>query len=269
MVSHVWRAASLCRQSRVVAQIRFVDSVGVVLTRGRTFRLRPLVLALGLASYATDAWPGEASFDIFLAGIRVGALTLGSEQSGRDYTASGRLTTAGIAGLFNYFFDGEASGSVGRDGTVVPSRFAAISKSPRAFRRTLIEWRDGIPTMATVEPPRATAPAPSEQAGSLDPVSAAYRVLRDAPADAICNATVDIYDGSRRTRMTLSPPMAIPDGLFCAGTYSRLEGEAESIADLSEFSFRVVFRQGRDGLAKLQSIEAPTNFGKAKIERRG
>ena len=68
--------------------------------------------------------------------------------------------------------------------------------------------------------------------------------------------------------MTLSPPVADPAGLFCSGTYARLEGEAESIADLSEFSFRVVFRKGRDGLAELQSIEAPTNFGKAEIERR-
>jgi uncharacterized protein DUF3108 len=230
--------------------------------------LRPLALGLALVSGGT-AEAGESHFDFYIAGIRVGALTLGAEQVGDSYSATGRIDTAGIAGLLDFFFDGQAAGSLGRNGKVVPIRFAATSKSPRALRHTLIEWEDGTPVKVSVEPPRDSAPDPAQQAGTLDPVSASFRLLRDAPADAICDTTLDVFDGSRRSRLRLAPPVETADGLICDGAYARLEGEGHSLADLREFPFRIVFRRNGGGLAQLERIEAPTSFGSAVIERRG
>ena len=123
--------------------------------------------------------PSEATFDFSVAGIRVGSLMMEGEQKAGRYDARSRIDTAGIVGMFlAFFFDGTSTGSLA--GTqVVPGRYDATSKSPRALRKTAIEWKDGTPVKVSVEPPRSTAPDPAKQAGTLDPVSAGFRLLRD------------------------------------------------------------------------------------------
>ena len=246
----------LLRTARVAARI---PSISLALV---------LALGLGLAA-ALPAAAGQAQFSFTIAGIKVGTLSLDTSQSGGDYTAKSRLDTAGVVGIFaDFFFDGQASGRVDDDGRVVPVRFTATSKSPRALRHTEIDWQDGTPVSVSVEPPRSTAPEPAAQTGTLDPVSAGFRLLRDGPVDTICSVTVDVFDGSRRSRLRVGPPTAEDEGLVCEGAYARIEGEAHSIAEQREFPFRLVY--SRDGgTARLERIEAPTNFGRAVIARQG
>jgi hypothetical protein len=233
-------------------------------------KLLAAALACSLVLAAAPAPAEEASFDFSIAGIRVGALTLSSEQAGRGYTAASRIDTAGVVGLLaDFFFDGQSSGTVAGDGRVVPSTYTATSKSPRALRHTRIDWQNGKPVHVSVEPPRSSAPDPAEQGGTLDPVSAGFRLFRAAPPGRICATTVDVFDGSRRSRLRLAAPAKSDAGLVCEGTFARIEGEAHNIADMREFPFRLVFAVNGDGLAELRRIEAPTNFGQAVLSRRG
>jgi hypothetical protein len=221
------------------------------------------MLALAAPSSAAET----ASFDFSISGVRVGTVMLDFEEQGRSYTASSRIDTAGIVGMFtDFFFDGRASGRVSGE-KVVPGQYDATSKSPRATRQTRIAWSDGTPVEVSVEPPRSTAPDPAEQTGTLDPVSAGFRLLREMPAAEVCDTTVDIFDGSRRSRLKLAPPVRSSDGVVCDGTFARIEGEAHSLTDVREFPFRISFAVVGD-LARLERIEAPTNFGQAVIERR-
>ena len=231
---------------------------------------RSLLLAVALAAGAGKAGATEASFDFTIAGIRVGTLVLDADDDGNNYDATARIDTAGVIGMFaDFFFDGSATGTVSGDGTVVPLRYTATSKSPRALRHSLIEWKNGTPVTVSVKPPRSSAPDPADQHGALDPVSAGFRLFRDAPPEDICDTVVYIFDGSRRSRLAFDPPVADGDRLTCAGRYARVEGEPNSIADLREFPFSVVFRRNAEGVAQLQRIEAPTSFGTAVIKRRG
>jgi hypothetical protein len=226
------------------------------------------VLGLTLA-LALPARAEQARFDLSVAGIRIGSLSMDSDRSGDGYTASSRIETAGIVGLIDFFFDGTATGTVTRGGTIVPSSYAARSKSPRALRETRIDWEKGTPVFVSVEPPRSSAPEPAAQTGTLDPVSAGYRLLRSGPADEICATTIDVFDGSRRSRLQLAAPEATGDGLVCEGSFARIEGEAHEMARGNAFPFRIVFSTDGAGLATLQRIEAPTSFGQAVISRRG
>lgn len=222
------------------------------------------LLAAGLALPAA-----AETFDFTIAGIKVGTLVMDGTETGGTYKASSRIDSAGVLGVFaDFFFHGQATGTVKADGTVVPSRFSADSKSPRALRRTVIESRDGTPVEVSVEPPRQNQPDPSTQAGSLDPVSAGFRLFRPQPAAAVCGTTIKIFDGSRESRLKVAAPVAAGDAVTCDGTYSRVSGEAHSMADKREFPFRLVFRKDAAGLAQLQRIEAPTNYGSAVIARR-
>jgi hypothetical protein len=228
-------------------------------------------LALGAAlAAALPAASQQATFDFRIAGIRVGALTMAFEEDGGGYRAASRIDTVGIVGIFaDFFFDGSASGTLTGAGAVVPRRFDATSKSPRALRHSRIDWEKGTPVRVSVEPPRSSAPDPAQQTGTLDPVSAGFRLFRTAPADAVCGTTVDVFDGSRRSRLKLDDPARDGDALVCAGTFARIEGEAHSMADLREFPFKLVFVPNGGGLYRLERIEAPTNFGQAVLSRQG
>jgi hypothetical protein len=229
---------------------------------------KPLIALALLLAAALPARAEEAHFDFSIAGIKVGTMTMDSAQSGASYTATSRIDTAGIAGLLNFFFDGTSSGTVTDGGKVVPAKYRAKSKSPRALRDTEIDWKGGTPTRVSVEPPRSTAPEPSQQGGTLDPVSAGFRLFRRVPADEICDTTVVVFDGSRLSQLQLAKPVAEGNDFTCEGAYARVEGESMSMADLRTFPFRLVFRKAGDGEAEIARIEAPTNFGHAVLSRK-
>jgi len=227
-----------------------------------------LLAVLGLAlAVAHPARAEEAIFDFSIAGFRVGSMTMGADQSGGRYTARSRIDTAGIVGVFaDFFFDGTATGSVA-GGTVVPGRYDATSKSPRALRKTEIDWKGGLPVSVSVNPPRSSAPDPAKQGGTLDPVSAGFRLFRTMPIAEVCNATVRVFDGSRLSQLQIEKPVVKGDALTCEGAFARVEGEAHSMADLRTFPFSLAFRKEGDQ-AVLERIEAPTNYGRAVLARR-
>lgn len=238
--------------------------------RRRNLGFGTLALALALAASPPSARAGEAVYNFTIAGIRIGTLSLTTAQDDDGYTAASRIDATGVVGFFaDLYFDGASRGQVRPDGTVVPEHFDATSKSMRAARETVIDWRDGTPVSVSVEPPRSTAPEPSAQTGTLDPVSAGFRLLRDAPAGEVCDTTVDVFDGSRRSRLKVGAAEPSDGGLVCEGTYARVEGEAHSLTSSREFPFRLLFRPAStDGMVELARIEAPTGYGKAVLDRR-
>lgn len=232
----------------------------------------PMLLAASALMVAAPlrAQSYDATFDFFLSGIRAGELQFTGQNSGGRYTASSTIRSAGMVGIFaDFFFDGSATGSVTASGRVVPDSFVSRSKSPRAERDTRIDWQGGTPVSVSVEPPRSSAPDPATQAGTLDPVSAGFALFRDSPAGEICNTRVDVFDGSRRSRLEIGAPKPGADGeISCAGRYARIEGEEHSMSARKDHGFKLVFRTADDGLARLERIEAPTGFGTAVAERR-
>lgn len=239
-----------------------------------TSAARAAVLAASLA--AALALPGAgraasdlATFDFYVSGIPVGKMSLATTQTPTAYTSKSRIEAAGVVGmLLTFFYDGQASGQIAADGTVVPVRFEAHSKTPRTDRRSAIDWRDGTPVKVSVEPPRKKAPDPAEQAGTLDPISAGFALLRDRPRDQLCDKTLMVFDGSRLSRLRLDPAAEKGGTITCAGNYARVEGEAHTLSSQREFPFRLVFSEEPNGMGRLQRIETDTNFGRAVLERR-
>lgn len=233
---------------------------------------RPFALALLLAAPTAGRSQGaDATYDLYISGIKAGRLTMSSELTGDRYTAATDMTSAGVLGVFaDFYFRGTSSGRLDGNGGVVPQQFVARSKSNRAERETRIDWRDGTPVEVSVQPPRDSAPDPTAQSGTLDPVSALYLLLRDTPRDAVCDKVVEVFDGSRRSRLTLAAPRSEGDQLVCDGRFARLEGEAHSLSSADrEYPFSLVYRDTGAGDAKMQRIESPTSFGTAVVERRG
>lgn len=227
--------------------------------------------ALACAPLAPRAAEAEtATFAISIAGIPAGRMTLVRESGDGAYRAATRIEATGLIGVFtDYGFDGQARGRLTGDGIPVPEVFRAQSQSPRADRITEIDWTDGTPSRVSVVPPRDSAPDPATQGGTLDPVSAGFLVLAETTPAAMCNERIDIFDGSRRSRLTLGAPEPTDQGYVCAGSLARVEGEAHTATDQRSFPFRVLFREGDAGRVRVERIETSTRYGTAVIERRG
>jgi hypothetical protein len=249
-----------------------VSTAGSARVPKPSFRSFSGACALSLVSVAlapAQAESYEARFDFRVSGIRAGEVVIGGEQSGGRYAAIARVNTAGLVGVFaDFYFDGAASGRLAANGLVVPAEFNSRSKSTRAERVTHIDWEGGTPVSVSVEPPRGSAPDPATQAGTLDPVSASFAILRDAPVDELCNKSVDVFDGSRRSRISLGAPAAADGRLVCPGRFTRIEGEAHDLSSDQDYGFTVVFQPNGDGIAKLERIETRTDFGPAVLQRR-
>jgi hypothetical protein len=232
---------------------------------------RAAVLAAALLACpgAGRAASDLATFDFYVSGIHVGKMSLATTQTPTAYTSKSRIEAAGVVGLLlTFFYDGQSSGQIAADGTVVPVRFEAHSKTPRTDRRSAIDWQDGTPVKVSVNPPRKKAPDPAEQAGTLDPVSAGFAILRDRPRDQLCDKTLMVFDGSRLSRLRLDPAKDRDGAITCAGNYARVEGEAHSLSNQREFPFQLVFSQQPNGDGRLERIETDTSFGRAVLERR-
>jgi hypothetical protein len=236
---------------------------------------RPIRAALfAVAGMATVAAAQDHSdskvYDLTIAGIPLGTVTLDAEQTGREYTATSKISPNGLLNMVTgYAYDGRAVGRVDASGKVSPQAFEADSTSPRATRRTEIEWRDGAPIRVSVEPPRKQAPDPDHVLGALDPVSAGFALLRDSEPGDICNKVIEVFDGSRRSRLSLAKPKEADAGYLCNGSYARLEGEAHSLSDQKEYPFQLLFTPNGDGKVQLERIETQTRFGLAVVSRRG
>jgi hypothetical protein len=228
-----------------------------------------LCAALLACPGAGRAASDEATFDFYVSGIPVGKMSLATTRTPTAYTSKSRIEAAGVVGmLLTFFYDGRSSGQIAADGTVVPVRFEAHSKTPRTDRRSAIDWQNGTPVSVKVNPPRKKAPDPAKQAGTLDPVSAGFAILRDRPQAELCDETLMVFDGSRLSRLRLDAAKSKGDTITCAGNYARIEGEAHTLSSQREFPFQLVFSKLPNGDGRLERIETDTSFGRAVLERR-
>ena len=210
--------------------------------------------------------PTEASFDFSIAGHpRRHAGPRGRADSGNSYGATAPHRHRGRRRHVRRLLlrrQRHGHGSSG-DGKVVPLRYTATSKSPRALRHSRIEWKDGTPVKVSVEPPRSTR-ARSRR-------SRRGRSTRSRPASG-CSATRRRRRSATPTSMSSTargsrgwsstPPVADGDRLTCAGRYARVEGEAEQHRRPARVPVqRRLPPQCRRRWRQLQRIEAPTNFG--------
>lgn len=243
-------------------------------------RFAPILLvALTLVALTTTPRPALAEqesglFSMTVAGIRAGTLSYRAEIDAATYTARG---SARASGLFGAFLDAEvdtvARGTL-RGGTLRPAYAAETVIEGR--KRTLRQFRfdsAGVPSI-TRDPPRKkpqkhAAPA-GAQAGTLDPMSAAFAILRNRDGTDICSLDIAVFDGARRSRIRQSARSALDGGgVRCTGSYSRIAGfSPREMAERVNWPLRFDYAPLPGGGYALTELRFPTSFGTARIRRR-
>lgn len=169
--------------------------------------LRALSLALaGLVLCTRAAAPaGTASgviatrFEVFgFAGMRVLSLESRTEEMAGHYAISVHYATHGLASLFiDLTTQAEVYGDL-VPGSAKPERFREDTRRNGAERHDKVVFRpDGI-VVADASPPPPDPPAPAQTRGTVDNLTAYFRLERQLAATGRCALSERVFDGRHR-----------------------------------------------------------------------
>lgn len=223
---------------------------------------------------AQDGAREEAVFDITLLGLRAATLTFAGTVEGGQYAASGHLHSTGIARMVaNVRFDAQVRGVI-RSGRFQPRHYTERAVMPDRSAAGTVRYVGRTPQDKVYIPPRDTDPdaVPAKtQAGTVDPMTVIFAALRDQPREKLCSLSYQVYDGARRSQVTLSNPSAENSRgqLTCQGEYRRIAGfSAKAMAERQRFPFQMTYQRQPDGVYRVILVQTPTTFGQATLRRR-
>ncbi|MEM1299464.1 MAG: DUF3108 domain-containing protein [Pseudomonadota bacterium] len=231
----------------------------------------------GLLVAGVSASSGAASedgnvntiYDFYLGGIKAGELTIDADFDGAIYRAESVLRTAGVVGMvYKASFEAEAEGRL-TSGGLEPARFAADSRMRSKAQSVEMIYSNRAPGEVRAEPafsPRPWQIDPAEQTGTLDPITAALTALAPTQAAAVCNSSVEVFDGRRRYAIDLGKPTMDGDRIRCPALYRRIAGfKPKMMKKRPKFPFHVWFEERADGKAHMVRAAGDSMFGIAVI----
>lgn len=238
-------------------------------------RMYGMTVALILMAFspAANAAEERADFTVSVAGVRAGTLSMAANRDGNQYAVRAEVKEGGVVGaIFNFYYGGVARGSVTADGAVVPSSYEGVRQIRDDKRKTLISFTAGRPASVTQDPARRSRKwdiDPASQGGTLDPVSATYSLLRDAPRDQACDRTIEVFDGSRRSRLIIQPGQSTGNQEWtCRGVYRRVAGYSpKDMKEKTDFPF-TLFYADRGDMMRLTRFQTQSILGLAVAQRR-
>ncbi len=231
-----------------------------------------LALLLPLSAPAHAQTRTEATFTVRISGITIGRMQLTGVESGSSYSSAALITSAGAARVFRDFsYTARSQGRLSR-GRLIPVRYEEKADTGRRQSESILEYSRGIPRLTRYTSPKAAgpdSPDPSTQGGTLDPLSALYALLRDQPAAGLCNATLALFDGKRRSQIRLGAPQAVQGGIVCAGEYRRVAGfTLDELARHTTFPVKVLYAPSAGGMMQAAQVEVQSVYGPATLVRR-
>jgi hypothetical protein len=207
----------------------------------------------------------EAVYDFYLGGIQAGRLTVSAAFGTESYHASSVLRTTGIIGFFyNLAFETEVVGRIDAGG-LSPEHYNSKSRDPRRRQSIEISFEGGTPVSNRVEPPRRVRPwsiNPLDQHGTADPLSAVLTAFTPAPANAVCEQRVDVFDGRRRFALEVGPRQREGARIRCDAQYVRLAGfKPKWMGKRARRPFTLFWEERADGLFEVVRAVGESSFG--------
>jgi Protein of unknown function (DUF3108) len=169
--------------------------------------LRALPLALaGLVLCASAATPADAPpgviatrFEVFgFAGIRVLGLRSRTEEMAGHYSIAVHYATHGLASLFiDLTTQAEVYGRL-VPGSAQPERFRKDTRRNGDERHDQVVFRPDGMVVAAASPPPPDPPAPAQIRGTVDNLTAYFRLERQLAATGRCALSERVFDGRHR-----------------------------------------------------------------------
>lgn len=233
--------------------------------------LRLVLIAFLMPASALAQEDIVAQYQVRFGPLRVADVTFRATETDSAYAAAGRVTSAGLAGAFrNIRFDLSSQGR--RDATgPAPDAYVEDVDTGRRVSQVEIRYRSGIPSVQRMVPDPDPDQAawdlvPEDQAGTLDPMTALYVLARPRPLARLCDWSVAVFDGRRRSLLRLEGAETQGQAVTCEGAYQRVAGFApEDMAERRVFPFQATFAAMANGDWRLTRVETQTLYGRVRI----
>ncbi len=166
---------------------------------------RFLLALLVIPAPAFAQAPIKLDYDAYAAGLNVLVMKASADFRPDRYRIDPSYRTTGLLGLF---VSSEVSSTViGRWAGLrpVPERFLSTGSLRGQPRRTVLDYRDGQPEIAVLDPPNDTereAVSVEAQRGTIDTISALAMLVRQVTETGRCDGTARVYDGRRLSQIT-------------------------------------------------------------------
>lgn len=238
--------------------------------------LRRAVMASAIALFISPvAVRAEESgtFDMLLFGVRAATLSYAGKIERGQYAASGALRTTGLLSLVtDVGYTAQVQGRY-RDNRFEPRLYRETARDDDGSYSAEMRYRAGVPQPKGYSPNSATPQSglnPAGQAGTVDIMTVIFAVLRDQTRDAVCDVSVQMFDGVRRGQITLTQPIVKSNGqIDCSGEYRRLEGfSAQQMAERQRFPFTLTYTPQDADQFRVTRVITETTFGRVTIRRR-
>lgn len=212
----------------------------------------------------------QGTFELAIRGITAGRLSFDGKIDGKSYAVVGKLHSSGILAMLRKIrFDAAASGRL-RSGAWRPLRYEEVADTGRRQSRSRLEYVDGVPR-EMLKASRAGVPNyvdPATQGGTVDPLTALFAMLRTVKVAEACKLKLVMFDGARRSQISLSAAEVTGEVMSCSGDYRRLKGFSEAeMAEKRRFAFRVTYEPAGDGMVRISQIALETLYGRALLTR--
>ncbi|MDE3028569.1 MAG: DUF3108 domain-containing protein [Paracoccaceae bacterium] len=238
--------------------------------------LAPAALAQGASKPGVSQQTrSTGTFDFYVHGFRAGILVFAGVESGNYYAVNGRFSTAGLMAMIKKSsYASTVKGTVTHsafDTTFAPSFYQVIADPGPNQRVQSVTYDGNVPQPSVNNPPRGPDPdgvAPSTQAGTIDVLTALYATLSRIPADQACKVALNIFDGTRRARLTLWPTDGSKGTLQCGGEYRRVAGYSAEDMARPAFPFTLTYETLPHGMLQANTVVMDSIYGNASLKRR-
>lgn len=211
-----------------------------------------------------------AAFDLWFGGLPIGELRYRLEIGEERWAVRADMRSTGLAELlFGVRLEAEGAGRLG-SGPQPEQYFADVSLRDD---RQAVEVRfapGGRPETVEADPPWKPKPwqiDPQAQSRVLDPTAAAAVLAAPQPEETLCDVSLEIYDGRRRSRIELGGPEAVEGGWRCEGAWVRVAGYKPEDMARGPSEISAEYAAGGDGLARLRRLAVKTSWGAAVAMR--
>lgn len=228
-----------------------------------------LMLPAGTGKAGQDA---RMRYEARFAGLRVADITIAAQENGTSYAVSALVTPTGLVALLRDIrFDMSVRGRLNH-GQLLPDLYRDDVNTGRRASSVTLQYDRATPRVIGIRPDDGPLPwdlDAGDQTGTIDPLSAIWRVLRPRPEADLCGWQVTMFDGQRRTRLFFEEGLREGADITCRGLYQRLAGYPPAdLAERSRFPFSARFSDRGGGLWVLTSVEAQSLFGTVRILER-
>ena len=237
--------------------------------------MRQTFAILTMLSLATPIFAQQSThrFSLYILGIKAGTINAITTKNGHAFSVSGSLTpTRLMRSIHKVGYKGQSAGVL-RDTIYRTNRYSGQTQTGSRTSQVQMRFDNGTPSVDAYLPEREARAYdidPNAQHSTIDPLTAAAAVLFDDQATAtLCNRTTPMFDGRRRSKLSLGKPQINDSGATCNSAYTRIAGfSPEDMQERVNFPFTLVYTHIDAENYRLISFTTKTTFGSASAKRK-